>query len=107
MLFGYLLMRDSVEFSKKIIADGAVAGHEEHPLRRARKKRSIFSCRTPMVPAETIWVLPDPRGERTGQVRTEPTSITLIDTESARGYNGPGQVLGPNSRGRWMVFEWE
>jgi hypothetical protein len=43
-------------------------------------------------------MLPNPKGERTGKTRTEPTSITPIDLESGRGYDGPGQVVGPDSR---------
>jgi hypothetical protein len=38
-------------------------------------------------------MLPNPKGERTGKTRTEPTSITPIDLESGRGYDGPGALL--------------
>jgi hypothetical protein len=42
-------------------------------------------------------MLANPKGKRTGKTRTEPTSITPIDLESGRGYDGPGQVVGPDS----------
>jgi hypothetical protein len=100
-------MRDGAALHEDITRDGEAAGHAADTLRRARAARGIITRRTPWVPAQTVWVLPDPKGERTGQVRTTPTSITPIDPESARGYDGPGQVVGPDARGRWMVIEWE
>jgi hypothetical protein len=78
--------------------DGEVPGYEADTLRRARRAHGILTRHTPRTPTQTIWMLPNPKGERTGKTRTEPTSITPIDLESGRGYDGPGQVVGPDSR---------
>ena len=105
-LGGYLLMRDGAAPCAQVLEDGEAAGHTPQALRRARASKGVLTRRTSVTPSETFWVVPDPKGERTGEVRVPPTSIRPLDPDSARGYSGRGQVVGPDARGRWAVVEW-
>ena len=103
-LWGYLAMRGGIAPSEQIKEDGERAPLEftAQTLNAARKMKGIESHRESAPKSRTFWLLPDRRAKR-DDGEPAPVTITPVDPESARAYDGPGRAIGPDVHGRWIV----